>query len=176
MAPIPALCLTGAQSTGKSELARRIGERFGVPVAPEFARQYALEAGRGLTAEDVEPIARGEIRNLDAALAAGSTLVILDTDLISTVVYAEYYYGSVPRWIRDEACRRLADLYLVLEPDVPFTGDAARDPESDRLGHHAALLRLLEELDATAVTVGGSWEERERQVVEWVTKLVAERR
>jgi NadR type nicotinamide-nucleotide adenylyltransferase len=126
VAPVPRgrICLTGPESTGKSELAQALAREYGAPWVPEYAREYAERCRNELTAEDVEPIARGEIALLDAVSAP---LVFLDTDLLSTVVYARHYYGSCPRWIEEEARRRRADLYLLLDTDVPWQPDAARD-------------------------------------------------
>jgi NadR type nicotinamide-nucleotide adenylyltransferase len=116
--------LTGPESTGKTELAQQLSRELSVPWIPEFAREYAETHGNDLTAADVEPIAHGEIALLDRA---EGPLVILDTDLLSTVVYARHYYGACPRWIEEEARRRLADHYLLLDTDIPWVADPARD-------------------------------------------------
>ena len=71
----------------------RAQRELGATWVREYARQYA-ETHLPLTAADVEPIARGQIAGEDAARGP---LVILDTDLISTVVYARHYYGACPR-------------------------------------------------------------------------------
>ena len=52
--------------------------------------------------------------------------MLLDTDLVSTVVYSRHYYGDCPAWIEAAAVRRLADLYLLHDIDVPWT--ARRPP------------------------------------------------
>jgi nicotinamide riboside kinase len=100
------ICLIGPECTGKSTLAERAERELGAVWVREYAREYVERVRAVLSAEDVEPIARGEIANLDAA--ADAALVVLDTDLISTVVYARHYYGSCPEWIEEEARRRRA--------------------------------------------------------------------
>ena len=152
------ICLTGPECTGKTGLARAAG----VPWIPEFAREYAETHGNSLTAADVEPIARGQIASLDRA--AGD-VVILDTDLISTVVYARYYYGSCPAWIEEEARRRRADLYLLLDTDLPWQVDSARDSGGDaREDLFDAFRRALDEFETRWEVVSGSFEERLRRI------------
>ena len=125
------LALVGPESTGKTELAQALARELGTVWVPEFAREYAETHGSDLTAADVEPIARGQIANEDRLAPRASGVLILDTDLISTVVYARHYYGSCPSWIEDEARTRRADLYLLLDTDVPWKDDAARSGGGD---------------------------------------------
>ncbi|HVG23121.1 MAG TPA: ATP-binding protein [Thermoanaerobaculia bacterium] len=152
------ICLTGPESTGKSELAARAAGELGAACVREYAREYAEIHDNVLTANDVEPIARGQLANEDAATGA---LIILDTDLISTVVYARHYYGSCPAWIEEEARRRKADLYLLLDTDVPWQEEAARDAGGDaREDLFDAFRAALDEFDTRWEIVSGDWDER----------------
>jgi NadR type nicotinamide-nucleotide adenylyltransferase len=151
------ICLTGPESTGKSELGARAQRELGATWVREYAREHA-ERRAPLTAIDVEPIARGQIANEDAARGS---LVVLDTDLISTVVYARYYYGSCPAWIESEAWRRRADLYLLLDTDVAWRPDPARDaPGEAREDLFDAFRAALDEFETQWEIVSGNWEER----------------
>src|SRR5215469_3220900 len=119
--------LTGSESTGKTELAYRLGVHFRAPVAGEFVRNYAAKQGGRVDFGDHGPIARGQIASEDTAIAQASDLVILDTDLVSTVVYCEHYFGHCPSWIHLEAQGRAGDLYLLLATDIPWVADGVRD-------------------------------------------------
>lgn len=157
MAKNTRICLTGPESTGKSELAARAERELGATWVREYAREYA-ETHDELTAADVEPIARGQLANEDAATG---TLIVLDTDLISTVVYARHYYGSCPSWIEEEARQRTADLYLLLDTDVPWQPDPARDAGGDaREDLFDAFRAALDEFETRWEIVSGDWEER----------------
>ena len=156
--PARVVCLTGPESTGKSELAARAERELGATWVHEYAREYAESCSRDLTAADVEPIARGQIANQDAARGS---LVVLDTDLISTVVYARYYYGSCPGWIEAEARRRRADLYLLLDTDVEWKPDPARDAGGDaREDLFDAFRATLDEFDTRWEIVSGDHDTR----------------
>ena len=165
--------VTGSESTGKSWLAQRLAQRFDTVWVPEFARQYALQKAAPLDALDVEPIARGQIKAEDAVLSRAGHLAILDTDLVSTVVYAEHYYEKCPPWIEDFARKRLADLYLLCDIDVPWVPDRARDRPHAREALHAAFQDRLERLGAHYTPIRGTWEEREAGAVAAVDALLA---
>ena len=164
MAPLARrICLIGPESTGKSEIGKRLARELVAAYVPEFAREYVQRHGSALTADDVEPIARGEIASLDAAQDA--TLILLDTDLISTVVYARYYYGACPAWIEAEARRRRADLYLLLDTDVAWHPDDARDAGGDaREDLFDAFRGALDEFETRWIIVSGVGEERYARV------------
>jgi NadR type nicotinamide-nucleotide adenylyltransferase len=151
------VCLIGPECTGKTMLAARLAKHFDAPWIPEFAREYA-ERQRLLTFDDVEPIANGEIALLDTAPDDG--LVILDTDLLSTVVYSRHYYGSSPSWIEAAAAARLADLYLLMDRDVPWEGDDIRDIVEAREVLLETFASVLAEFGARFVKISGAWEER----------------
>jgi NadR type nicotinamide-nucleotide adenylyltransferase len=156
LAPFPRICLIGPESTGKTELAKRLARELGCEWIAEYAREYAEARANQLTADDVDPIARGQIALLERAERA-----ILDTDLISTVVYARHYYGFCPSWIEDEARARRADLYLLLDTDVAWQPDIARDSDGDaREDLFDAFRCALDEFETRWEIVSGDWEER----------------
>jgi NadR type nicotinamide-nucleotide adenylyltransferase len=163
MAPRPRrICLTGPESTGKTTLALRLARELGSLYVPEYAREYALERGNLLSAADVEPIARGVIALAGAAVGPA----VLDTDLISTVVYARHYYGACPSWIASEARRRRADLYLLMATDLPWVADPARDTGGvAREQLFDAFRAALDEFETGWRVVGGVGEERVRNAL-----------
>lgn len=165
--------LTGSESTGKTELTRRLGEHFHVPVSDEFVRGYAAERNGKFEFSDHGPIARGQIASEDAAIARASDLVILDTDLVSTVAYCEHYFGRCPPWIENEARARAAQLYLLLKPDIPWKPDGVRDRGERRDEMHELFRRKLQDLALNHVEIGGEREERFRAAVNAISVALA---
>jgi NadR type nicotinamide-nucleotide adenylyltransferase len=170
--------VTGSESTGKTVLARELAAQFETLWVPEYGREYSAQRGGVLTAHDIEEIARGHLRLEDEYLQrltprSGSgarsgddrPLLILDTDLVSTTVYAEQYYGECPSWVMREARARLGDLYLLCDIDLEWEADGIRDLPHARAQVHVRFLRRLEELGARMVTIAGTGEERRRRAI-----------
>lgn len=163
--------LTGSESTGKTELARQLGAHFHAPVAEEFVRAYAAGKGTPLGFADHGPIARGQMANEDASIARARDLVILDTDLVSTVVYCEHYFGRCPDWIETTARVRAGDLYLLLAPDVPWTPDGVRDRGERREEMQALFTNKLRQLGLSYVEIRGDRDQRFQRALEAIERL-----
>jgi len=159
------VCFHGAESTGKSELAKRLEARFGWPWVPEYGRAYCEDRGIDLSMADLLAIAEGQEAAMRAAAAGKPPLLILDTDQLMTAAWAEMLFGEVP-----DALMRYekADLYLLFAPDVPWIGDGTRFfGTADARARFAALAEeMLVRAGVPYARVSGDWAERERQVVE----------
>jgi nicotinamide riboside kinase len=139
-APVPprVLVVTGAESTGKSTLATALATALGAPLAPEAVRAYATLLRRPVAATDVPAIARAQRAAEDAAIAqavrSGAPWVVLDTDLRSTAIYAEHYYGSSswPPWLSAALGARRPWGYVLCAPDFPWAADPVRDSPAAR--------------------------------------------
>ena len=118
---------TGSESTGKSTLAAAVAKHYGVEVVPEFVRAFAEQKGTPIAFSDHGAIARGQMALEDEYVARASTLLLQDTDLLSTVVYCRHYFGRCPAWIEEAAERRRPDLYLLCDVDTPWVADGVRD-------------------------------------------------
>jgi NadR type nicotinamide-nucleotide adenylyltransferase len=153
------IVVTGSESTGKTTLAHELSAWLGVPCVDEYSRRYAVQKGSPLDGDDVDAIARGQMVAEDDVLAtaasSGHQLIVLDTDLLSTVVYARHYYGAVADWILAEARRRRGDLYLLCAIDIPWSADGVRDRPESRAELHALFRAALREFAVSWVPVEG---------------------
>lgn len=165
--------LTGSESTGKSELAARLGAHFHAPVSPEFVRDFAAQRGRTLTFGDHGLIAKGQIAAEDEAIARAQDLVILDTDLVSTVVYCDHYFGKVPSWIDQKARDRLADIYLLCAADIPWQPDGVRDRGDRREEMHGLFRARLLQYNALVVDIRGDRDTRFQTAVNAIQRLTS---
>ena len=171
--------LIGPECTGKTWLAGELAAHHGVPSAPEHAREYVERHGEALSYADVEAIGRGQKAGEDAAIARaeaqGAPLVVLDTDLVSTMVYSRHYYGDCPRWVEEDAARRLADLYLLHHVDVEWVADGRQREQPERREELFARFRAaLQGLGARVSDVAGPWGARRQGARRAVDALLAE--
>jgi nicotinamide riboside kinase len=91
-------------------------------------------------------------------------------------VYANHYYGACPAWVEREASRRLADLYLLLHPDVPWVEDGLqRDRPAGRAHLHGLFRQRLSALGAPVVNITGDWPARRALALDAVTAMLAHR-
>ena len=153
------IVLTGSESSGKTELAARLARHYDAPVSTEFVRTYAATHPT-LGFADHGPIAKGQMAAEDDAIERAGDLVILDTDLVSTVVYCEHYFGRCPQWIQDEALKRAGDLYLLMKPDIPWLPDGVRDRGDRRDEMHALFRARLAAFSLPFLEIGGERDER----------------
>jgi NadR type nicotinamide-nucleotide adenylyltransferase len=151
------IVVTGSESTGKTTLARDLAQALGTTWTPEYARDYAAARPHLLTEDDVEPIGRGQAAREDAAIAripAGRD-VVLDTDLVSTMIYGDHYYGRAPQWVREQAVMRQGDLYLLCSTDLPWEADGVRDQPLARHELHKKFAAQLDALGALVLPIAG---------------------
>lgn len=139
------IAVFGAECTGKSTLARQLGEHFAEPWAPEYVRWFWDAHDGAITASDLDAIARGQIANERAAAARSRQLLFCDTELITNTLWADLLFpGQCPQWLRREADRRSRNyaVYLLCDTDLPFAVDSQRCfPEPGQRAHCRRLWR-----------------------------------
>ena len=167
--------VTGSECTGKTTLARGLAEHYDTTCASEYARQFVQDKGAMPDYQDVGAIARGQIALEDKLCFAASPLLILDTDLLSTVLYSRHYYGDCPPWIREKLRERAANLYLLAGIDVPWTPDGNQRDRGDRREEMQELFRgALAELELDFVEIRGSHVRRLRLSVAAIDRLLTD--
>lgn len=122
------ICLHGPESTGKSTLATKLAVHFGCETVPEYGRAYCEEHGTNIDMAALDHIAvvQNEMNQAAAkrALHLDCDYVIFDTDPLITAVWAEMMFGRRSKQLRE--FDGFADLYLLLDIDLPFVGDGLR--------------------------------------------------
>jgi len=161
------VAIVGPESTGKTTLAAKLAAHFQTVWVPEFARGYLEEKYQPVSLEiskcDIEDIARGQAESEDRLARKANRLLVCDTDLITTMIWSEYFLGYCPEWIRLAADRRSYDLYLLTDIDTPWVAEPQRVGDHLRAGFLARFQRELESRGRAYRLISGSYEERLRQ-------------
>ncbi len=127
--------IIGAESTGKSTLAKYLAKRYNGILIPEYAREFVEQKGTTeVTWEELCEIAKHQIEEMERLQDTGDGLpVFFDTELIVTKVWFEYAFHRVPEWLEEAIKRFPMDVYLLTYPDLPWVPDKARSNGSDAI-------------------------------------------
>jgi nicotinamide riboside kinase len=155
------VAIVGAESVGKSMIARALSERFGAPLVPEVARDY-LAGKVGYEPRDLLEIARRQRELEERTVAHGSELVIADTDLVVVAIWWQTKYGRLSGALTNELGKGLRGdrRYLVPRPDVPWEPDPLRENPFDRDALHARYLEFLRRRELQFLEIAGVFETR----------------
>lgn len=128
------VCLLGAESTGKTTLARSLAAAYETVWNPEYGRPYT-EIGRPAeapwTSWELTHIARIQCWYEDFLAELADDVLFCDTDAFTTALFHEAYLGSETHAF-DDLVERSYDLFLVCGLDVPWSHDGIREFEERR--------------------------------------------
>ena len=154
------VCVFGPESVGKTTLSERLAEHYRTVWAPEYARAYLEHRGGELVETDLFEIAAGQ-RALEESLAEqADKLLFMDTDTLTTELWANRLYSRCDPRIAALALERPADLYLLCDVDVPWIEDRVRYLPADRNDFFRVFEETLRQRSLPYTVIRGSWQER----------------
>jgi NadR type nicotinamide-nucleotide adenylyltransferase len=165
--------LVGAESTGKTTLAQALAAHFNTVGVPEFARAYLLARGGVATAADMSVIAHGQAASEERLARQANRVLICDTNVLTTQLWYEHYYGAPPAALGQLAAEHPAHLYLLCAPDVPWVPDALRDSPGHRQWFHQRFQHELAATGRPVVTLAGPLQGRLAPAIAAVEALLA---
>lgn len=118
---------TGPESSGKSTLAAKMAEETGIHMVEEQVR-LLMEQGHFPEIGTTQVMQLAELQyaaELLAELHHGGPL-ILDTDLLSYIVWYEWTFGPAPGHWRERLAARNEVHYFLCRPDIPWVSDPLR--------------------------------------------------
>jgi len=118
------ICLHGPESTGKTTLAPQLARHFDTLFVPEYGRTYCEQYGLSLQMDDLVAIGRTHAAMTRALLRQCNQRLVLDTDPLMSAVWADMLFGRRDPWF--DAFLDTADLYLLLDIDMPWIDDGTR--------------------------------------------------
>ena len=175
------IVLFGPESTGKTTLSKQLARHYNTVWAPEFAREYLQKKWNNerktCEAEDLVPIAIGQMKLENKLAKKADRVLICDTDLLETKVYSEEYYGGFVDPLLDKAAKNNKyDLYLLTFIDTPWEEDDLRDRPGLRREMFDAFENALKKYNRPYILLDGNKETRLQNAVKAIDKLIANRK
>ena len=168
------IVLTGAECTGKSTLAKALSCHYGEPYTTEFVRDYVDQLDRELIQADLEEIFCGQIATEDAGWAKSKHFVIHDTNLLSSIIYANHYFNTTCDWVNEAFLKRNYTLYLLCSPKgIRWEEDPGqRDGPSAREDLHSIFKENLEKLKLSYFELNGDESLRLSQAIKVIDEVL----
>lgn len=166
------VCFYGTESTGKSTMARQMAEYFNTNFVPEVARE--LVSSNDFLVEDIIKIGNAQTARIASLEMLANSVLICDTDLITTQIYSKHYLGIVPEVLYELESLIRYDRYFLFDIDVPWVADGLRDLQNQREQMHSIFKNELEIRKIDYVLVRGNWDARYQIVVSEINRLLRE--
>ncbi len=171
------IVLYGAESTGKTWLAKALADYYNTVWVPEFARVFLQEkydnSGEICSYDDLIPIAKGQIDLEKQALQkTNKEIIFCDTNPLQTYYYGKAYFQNFEHselW--ELAINRKYDFYLLTYIDTPWEEDDLRDKPNERLEMHQHFKNSLEENNLPYLLLKGNKEERLKKAINQIALL-----
>ncbi len=176
------ICILGAESTGKTTLARQLAVHFDCPWVPEYLRAFCDERGRTpyrdeqaliLETQHVHELAAAANARAAAPHAAGTSglpFVFCDTAPLTTAIYSDYVFGDHSLYARARMLHQRYALTLLCMPDLGWVADGfLRDSADAQLKIHDMMARELTTLGLPFAQVKGGGNLRLDEAVKALT-------
>ena len=130
MKPAFTIGIVGAESSGKTQLARALQARLAaeglqVAMVGEALREFCDRHGRTPRQDEQVQIANEQSRLIEAA-ADDHAVVVADTTALMIAVYSEFVFGDKTLYALAEAAHRRCDLTLLSALDLPWRADGSQ--------------------------------------------------
>lgn len=159
------ICLLGAESTGKTTLARQLAAHFDCPWVPEVLRAFCDERGRTPAREEQSEVLETQHRQVMAAQEVArqnkAAFVFCDTAPLLTAVYSDFVFGDCALYARARELHTSYSLTLFMAPDIDWVADGLqRDGAHVRTPVSQLILAQLNAMAAPFSTISGLGEQR----------------
>lgn len=154
------IAIFGPESCGKSTLTMNLAKYYETVFVPEYARTWIEFKGQNLVNEDFLIITKGQLALEKSLIEQANKLLFCDTDVLTTTIWSEKLLGKCDEWILEKAKEQNFDLYILLQPDVPWIKDEVRYFPSERWEFYNDCKETLQKNNCEFIEIGGSWGER----------------
>lgn len=152
-------------------MATQLAAHFDCEVVPEYGRVYCEEHGTDVDMNDLVAIAQTHQTMTAAAKSRAREWLVLDTDPVMTMVWAEMMFGRHDAWF--DRFTDMADIYLLLDIDLPWVDDGLRiyGDEADRTRFFDLSHAELERRGVNWALISGDGEPRFGAALEAIERI-----
>jgi NadR type nicotinamide-nucleotide adenylyltransferase len=165
---ITKVVFVGAMSTGKSTLTEALAQKYQTTFAPEYGREYwtTHQIDRRIGFEAFDEIAIGHLAREEEALLQANRYLFVDTNAITTYLYALDYHGKAPVLLTQIALENASryDLFFLCDADIPYDDTWDRSGDQKRQVFQKQVIADLQERRIPYITLSGSLEQRMAKV------------
>lgn len=172
------ICLVGAESTGKTTLARDLAAHYQTLWVAEYGREYTerklmAQADSNWTSDEFTHIANTQCERENEAARHANKILICDTDAFATSIWHRRYLHERSAAVESIAAQhRRPDLYLLTDVNTPFEQDGTRDGEAIRHWMHETFVAELTAQKRPFRFLSGTASERLAKAVEIIDELI----
>jgi len=159
-ANVKRIAILGAESTGKTTLAKALALRYHTSWVPEYAREYMSTHPGDYDAEDIVKMTQVQLEQERALLPKAERFLFSDTELITAKVWCEDVFGNCPSWLEENMLKHRYDLYLLTANDLPWVPDPVRMNPQRRDYFFNWYKRELEHYGMRYEVIRGRYEQR----------------
>jgi len=169
------IAVVGPESTGKSEMTKRLAREFNTLFVPEYSRYYCEGLNREYTLQDEMNIFYGQLALEDSLMSVlEQSIIICDTCFLTVKVWSDHLFGFTPERVLEERNVRKYDFYLLMDIDLPWVDDPLRDFPDKREYFLDIWKRELNDVAARYSLISGLGEARFRAGIEAVRDFLSE--
>ncbi len=165
---ITKVTFVGAMSTGKTTICKELSKKYDTIWMPEYGREYWEEhqIDRRINAEQMVEIGRRHIEIEDKLTTEANRYLFVDTNAITTYMFAMDYQGYALPELEIMALRAQSryDVYFLCGDDIPYDDTWDRSGDQKRHIFQKQIIADLKERRLPYIELRGSLKDRIRMV------------
>lgn len=170
------IAIMGPESVGKSTITKNISYKLETNFVPEYGRMVYENNNNSIKIDDFIPISEGRQKLENYLIKFSKKYIICDTEDITTYIFSKMYcpdeYKKLePYFLNVLKTKPKYNLYILLKPDCEGVQDGTRNFLEKRWDHYEVIKSYLINYGCNFVEVGGSWKERENEVLRLINEL-----
>lgn len=172
------IVIYGAESTGKTTLAKDLASYYNTTWVPEYSRDYLQDkfdkTGKICAYDDLWPIAQGQMElERNRLKQAKNNLLFCDTNVLQTYYYGKAYFKDfVHPGLWNLVQTTDYDFYFLTYIDMPWIPDDLRDRPDERMKMHRFFENALIANKLPYKILKGNRQSRLGKAVEKIDKIL----